>query len=499
MSHLAIYLLALAALRPASALGVGLQDLASLPKYQVDFLNDLPLSESDAASIRIHGLTHEDQFLALHPASARRDTIESTTSQSSTDILQPGEPNSPAGQITLVPMLYTHPSTESGPHSYLCAMPSVNTTMAQTVQEALDEPEPDPEESWRALSHLDGQCLYLRIPHSWFAYAYCHNKDIRQFREKPVPHPHPEDFVPQEDPEYDGYTLGVAQPRKSASDAVQRAEATASFGQSHASRYLVQRWTGGTRCDLTGKPREIEVQVYCSMTGTDMIYMVNEVAICQYVMVIHSPHLCSLPGFRPATAADITPAPVRCREIVPDDDFAEWSERRDHPRIGEVMKEVAEVDARLASQEEDPELKIDGLKGVSISKEDLSAILQAAFGGIAKKREEVADAEVEQEMEEEADQPATGAKDKATPDLYVVNMDGVRVPVDIESVPPSEEESRRATRREFMKQLHAQIEKELGIGLADKESEPTSERAEQASGTGLEDPQDAPPIQRDEL
>ncbi|BEJ14716.1 hypothetical protein CspHIS471_0404830 [Cutaneotrichosporon sp. HIS471] len=498
MSHLAIYLLALAALRPASALGVGLQDLASLPKYQVDFLNDLPLSESDAASIRTHGLTHEDQFLALHPASARRDTIEPTTSQGSTDILKPGEPNSPSGQITLVPMLYTHPSTESGPHSYLCAMPSANTTMAQTVQEALDEPEPDPEESWRALSHLDGQCLYLRIPHSWFAYAYCHNKDIRQFREKPVPHPHPEDFVPQEDTEFDGYTLGVAQPRKSASDAVQRAEATASFGQSHASRYLVQRWTGGTRCDLTGKPREIEVQVYCSMTGTDMIYMVNEVAICQYVMVIHSPHLCSLPGFRPATAADITPAPVRCREIVPDDDFAEWFERRDHPRIGQMMKEVAEVDARLASQEEDPELKIDGLKGVSISQEDLSAILKAAFGGIAKKREEVADAEVEQEMEEEADQAATGAKAKATSDLYVVNWedtDGVRVPVDIESVPPSEGESRRA----FLERLHALIEKELETGQADKESEPTSGRAEQESGTGLEDPQDAPPIQRDEL
>lgn len=26
-------------------------------------------------------------------------------------------------------------------------------------------------------------------------------------------------------------------------------------------RYLVQQWTGGTQCDLTGKPRSIEIQV----------------------------------------------------------------------------------------------------------------------------------------------------------------------------------------------------------------------------------------------
>jgi protein OS-9 len=176
MSHLAIYLLALAALRPASALGVGLQDLASLPKYQVDFLNDLPLAESDAAAIRKHGLSHEDQFLALHPGrQPERSTIEGRDSEESTDLLTTDEltPVAPADRIALIPMLYTHPaSPDLGPHPYLCALPSANTTAAQTaVEEPEDEPIPDPESSWRALSHLDGQCLYLRLPHSWFTYA----------------------------------------------------------------------------------------------------------------------------------------------------------------------------------------------------------------------------------------------------------------------------------------------------------------------------------------
>lgn len=314
--------------------------------------------------------------------------------------------------------------------------------------------------------------------------SYCHNKDIRQFRELPVPHPHPEGFVPKEDPQYDAYTLGVAHPKRKGKarrkNELQRAdsgsgsnpddippEQTATFGQSHASRYLVQRWTDGTRCDLTGKPREIEVQVYCSMTGTDMIYMVNEVAICQYVIVIHSPHLCSLPGFRPTTAQDIKPAPVRCREVVSDEEFAEWEERKDERadepkrlRLGEKEhkddKERPVLDARLASKEADPELKIEGLGG--IREEDIKAILEAAFGGIAGGKEDVA------KTGDEHDDDATGGADDqgdSQEELYVVgwteDTDGNRVPVDVESVPPTEGESRRA----FLERLHALIEKEL--------------------------------------
>lgn len=203
MSHLSIYLLALAALspaRPALALGGGLQDLAAYPKHQVDFLNDLPLAESDAAAIRQYGLTHEDQFLERHPGrkswSPERGTIDGGvvgdggvqgqldgvgTIEDETRLAPreadhvPGASTADARRIKLMPMLYTHPGEagEYGPHSYLCALPSENTTASQTVgfEETVDEPEPDPEASWRALSHLDNQCLYLRLPHSWFTYA----------------------------------------------------------------------------------------------------------------------------------------------------------------------------------------------------------------------------------------------------------------------------------------------------------------------------------------
>lgn len=102
-----------------------------------------------------------------------------------------------------------------------------------------------------------------------------------------------------------------------------RSSPAVSFGLGASSRYLVQRWSDGTRCDKTGRPREIEVQVHCSMTSGDMIYMIKEVAICQYVMIIHSPHLCGLPGFK-THDAEVEPANVMCRQVVDDEEWAKW-------------------------------------------------------------------------------------------------------------------------------------------------------------------------------
>lgn len=156
MSYLAIYLLALASQAQALAPNGGLQDLAAFPKYQVEFLNHLPLSASDAAIVKRLGMAHEDEFLQLHP---RRDTIDG------------GEEPTQEVEVPLVPLQYTPPG--DGPHSYLCALPSSNTTSTQTVasRQPHDEPEPDPEASWAALSHLNGRCLYQRHYLQWFTYS----------------------------------------------------------------------------------------------------------------------------------------------------------------------------------------------------------------------------------------------------------------------------------------------------------------------------------------
>ncbi|KAG6814314.1 hypothetical protein H0H92_013439 [Tricholoma furcatifolium] len=122
--------------------------------------------------------------------------------------------------------------------------------------------------------------------------------------------------APQEDPEWESYTLGRApQPGADLTLAEQNAQANLELAQSSGSLYLVQRWSDGTLCDKTRKPREVEVQFHCSMTMTDTILFVKEAKTCSYVLVINTPRLCGEPGFK--SYRDTSDEnPIRCREIV---------------------------------------------------------------------------------------------------------------------------------------------------------------------------------------
>ena len=75
MRHLAIYVSALASLYPSLALRHGsaqLRDLVAFPKYEIQFLNDLPLMASDASRCRSLGIEQEDDFLGLRIVLAER-------------------------------------------------------------------------------------------------------------------------------------------------------------------------------------------------------------------------------------------------------------------------------------------------------------------------------------------------------------------------------------------------------------------------------------------
>ena len=68
MRKLAIYVSALLSLSytaSSSRHGAQLRDLQAFPKYEVIFLNDLPLSSSDAELVKA-GLDSSEDFLGLH-------------------------------------------------------------------------------------------------------------------------------------------------------------------------------------------------------------------------------------------------------------------------------------------------------------------------------------------------------------------------------------------------------------------------------------------------
>ncbi|KAJ7582887.1 hypothetical protein C8J56DRAFT_955982 [Mycena floridula] len=284
------------------------EDAYAFPKFKVVYLNNLPVSNETAQRWLNEGL-HGGELEFLEQPWSRapfsRKEIDGSVSDSASLVPEP------AASYSLEHM-------HMGPRdSYLCFIP-----------EPLDLPPPPPDEevddnvtpahSWSLLQDLSGTCLYHR--QMWFTYSYCHNDEIRQFKALPQTQVNGAGgYKPEEDPEWEAYTLGKApvSPKPGADLTVAEQNdlaANLELARGAGSRYLVQRWSDGSFCDKAGKRREVEVQFHCSMAMPDHILFVKETKTCSYVVVINTPRLCGEPGFK--SRRDIgEQAVIRCREI----------------------------------------------------------------------------------------------------------------------------------------------------------------------------------------
>ncbi|KAF9453222.1 hypothetical protein P691DRAFT_781706 [Macrolepiota fuliginosa MF-IS2] len=292
------------------------EDTYAFPKFRVAFLNSLPVLNETVERWLNDGIPGgEFEFLERHrkftaySTPLNRREIESGQFQDETFTM---DDFAMSDNFTLELM-------KLGPRdSYVCLIPKPLDNIPPPSTEQ-PETELTPARSWALLKPLTGTCLYHR--HGWFTYSYCHNHEIRQFKELVPQTPRlAGSYVPEEDPEWESYTLGRAptQPAPGADLTVaeQNAHATnLELAKNAGSRYLVQRWSDGTLCDKTGKNREVEVQFHCSMTMTDSILFVKETKTCSYILVINTPRLCGEPGFKSRRDA-AEEAEIRCREVV---------------------------------------------------------------------------------------------------------------------------------------------------------------------------------------
>ncbi|QRW00154.1 glucosidase II beta subunit-like protein [Ceratobasidium sp. AG-Ba] len=293
------------------------EDVYAYPKYSIGFLNGLPLPNVTAQHWLAHGLKGgEKEFLEQpwehesSPGSSRPQITGGETINSD---------GQPAGSYSTSGHRLEHMRLGPG-KEYVCLIPPPDEGSAPIEDPA--PPPSHPSKTWNLLQPLSGKCLYHR--QGWFTYSYCHNDHVRQFREMTHGHPHPiQGRIPEEDTEWEAYNLGVspAAKQKAGSDVSRQAEAAAAnleLQRAADQRYLVQRWGDGTQCDKTGRKREIEIQFHCSMSSVDHIVFVKEVSVCNYLIVIHTPRICSEPGFK-SQRDSVKAAPVRCREIVSHD------------------------------------------------------------------------------------------------------------------------------------------------------------------------------------
>ncbi|KAF9483909.1 hypothetical protein BDN70DRAFT_873313 [Pholiota conissans] len=313
-----------AALSPAAArlLHSLPEDTYAFPKFRVSFLNGLPVLNQTAQRWLAEGLRGgEQEFLdqpwkdaSWQPPSHRKEIGAGEATEPSHEPASPSpdSPSPPAADYSLEFMKM------GSRDSYLCLIPKPLENIPSLQNEDSDI-DVTPARSWSLLQPLSGTCLYHR--QGWFTYSYCHNDEIRQFKELASTQGRfPGTYKPEEDPEWESYTLGRAprnpEPGADLTVAEQTTQAAnLELARSAGSRYLVQRWDDGTICDKTGNPREVEVQFHCSMQMTDHILFVKETKTCSYVLVVHTPRLCGEPGFKSRQEAG-GEAEIRCRAIV---------------------------------------------------------------------------------------------------------------------------------------------------------------------------------------
>lgn len=202
--------------------------------------------------------------------------------------------------------------------------------------------------------------------------AFCHGSEIRQFHGIRVQDSRGPGIA--EDPTQDSYTLGMFSSKNAQESGLMNTKKARTLGSlreilesedkesvyglniydgseieeeeavSDQKRYLVQSWAGGTMCDKTGVERRVEVQVsskcgsdttwsdpyfqfHCNSQASDRIFLIRETAICEYVMVVHTPRLCGEPIFVGSASTEDqaasekrkkTPANIECRPVLPD-------------------------------------------------------------------------------------------------------------------------------------------------------------------------------------
>ncbi|KAJ1874214.1 Protein OS-9 [Coemansia sp. RSA 990] len=213
---------------------------------------------------------------------------------------------------------------------FLCQVPRVdkNITAAKSKDNASDsksgeldahkENEQAIMRGLELLQPLKRNCISYTA--GWWTFEYCHDQRVRQYHRTA---PDKNGDVAEIE-----YRLGDYSHRKQY-PAIESSERDASgtrpevrttqIRQFGRKRFLTQVWAGGTVCDITRQPREVEIQFHCDPNSPERIVYVEEVAICQYIMVINTPRLCADSSFYDVAASTVND--IKCQQVVADKEY----------------------------------------------------------------------------------------------------------------------------------------------------------------------------------
>ncbi|KAJ2057287.1 Protein OS-9 [Coemansia sp. S146] len=218
----------------------------------------------------------------------------------------------------------------------LCQMPRVNDSLSEDTvpeEEGVD-PVVAVKRGAELLEPLKDRCL--TYAGGWWTFEYCHNQYVRQFHAL--------------GPDKSGNTqeiefrLGLHSKRMELYDD----EKVRRIGRS---RYLTQVWGGGTLCDMTREPRDIEIEYHCDPHGPERIAMVEEVEVCSYAMIINTPRLCADPMFYDTAASAVYD--IKCQHVLADAEYSKVMADRAALRLQMDSAEPGAAAAAAAADDDD--------------------------------------------------------------------------------------------------------------------------------------------------
>ncbi|GAN04823.1 glucosidase II beta subunit-like protein [Mucor ambiguus] len=236
--------------------------------------------------------------------------------------------------------------TSSLGQPFSCIIPDVQVEQERLEREkeesTQEETEQDVnkiiEKGLELLEPIGSNCIrFFTSTHQYWAYEYCHNQYVRQFH---VERSH--DGKVEKEQETASFFLGLypGLSKESLVNAEKKAVA-ATTKKEHArvktelkkngdQRYLVQKWGDGSRCDLTEKPRTIEVQYHCDLQGQDRVSSFVELSTCNYQIIISTPRLCE--DMNLSHRHHIEPHKIKCRPVVSDQLIEQEQQEREREK-----------------------------------------------------------------------------------------------------------------------------------------------------------------------
>ncbi|KAH1588056.1 Protein OS-9 [Aspergillus fumigatus] len=278
---------------------------------------------------------------------------------------------------------------------YLCSIPQVdNGNRDQTNGAESTSKEDEQREIARAtdrglelLREMEGKCMYYIS--GWWSYSFCYKKQIKQFHALPSG-PGVPNYPPIEDSTTHSFVLGrfpnSGDDEDLEGDAEHKKTTTdvAELQTKGGSRYLVQRLGGGTKCDLTGKDRKIEVQFHCHPQSTDRIGWIKELTTCSYLMVIYTPRLCNDVAFLPPQQDEAHA--IECREILSEEEVSDWEANREYHLAQQLVESAITPEFPVVGDIEVGAHKWVGSEGKQIEKSRVASIGEEKIEVVAKRQ-----------------------------------------------------------------------------------------------------------------